>query len=149
MRPQSNVAMQFAFGRNPEPGPPVAGRPDSGVVRSSPDGRRESVLPNSGRCMVGPTAGTTVLPRSLGRGSSGRHRNGSDAAMLPGEFHDAPSTVPLLDVGERQRCYLRPAEWRSESQFPVRTPMDFAPFTRRIPSAIAGASNPLSATPHG
>ena len=33
----------------------------------------------------------------------------------------------------------------TESQFPVRTPTDFAPLTRVMPAASSGASNPLSA----
>src|ERR1039458_1013676 len=33
----------------------------------------------------------------------------------------------------------------TDSQFPVRTPIDFAPFTRVMPAASSGASSPLSA----
>ena len=33
----------------------------------------------------------------------------------------------------------------SDSQFPVRTPIDLALFTQAIPAASSGASNPLSA----
>jgi len=35
--------------------------------------------------------------------------------------------------------------WRTVSQFPRRTPLDATPFTRVIPLANSGASNPLSA----
>jgi hypothetical protein len=33
---------------------------------------------------------------------------------------------------------------RSDSQFPARTPIDFALFTRAMPAASSGASSPLS-----
>src|SRR5579862_192727 len=39
-----------------------------------------------------------------------RHRCGTDAAMFTDEIDDAPAAVPLLDMGERDRRYLRASE---------------------------------------
>jgi hypothetical protein len=43
-----------------------------------------------------------------------RHRNGAHAAMLANEIDDAPATVALLDMGERERGYLRSLESTAE-----------------------------------
>ena len=94
--------------------------------------------------------------------------------MLADEVHDAPAVIALLDVLQRKRRRLRPAQpaaqqgsqhravaqplfvdmsgafksvcaCRTDSQFPTRTPFGLAPFTRVIPAANSGASRPLSA----
>src|SRR2546425_7252312 len=36
----------------------------------------------------------------------GRHWNSADAAMLTHEVNDAPATIALLDVSERERSHL-------------------------------------------
>jgi hypothetical protein len=56
------------------------------------------------------------------------HRPVSEALLMPtsGAFSNACASL-------------------SDSQFPTRTPMDLAPFTRAMPAASSGASSPLSA----
>ncbi|HXP87798.1 MAG TPA: hypothetical protein VN841_23905 [Bryobacteraceae bacterium] len=40
----------------------------------------------------------------------GRHRSRADATVLPHEIHNAPAAIALLDVGKRERGYLRAPE---------------------------------------
>src|ERR1700687_1972611 len=44
----------------------------------------------------------------------GRHRRRAHAAMLSPQIDDAPATITLLDVCERERGYLRSSETATE-----------------------------------
>jgi hypothetical protein len=90
------------------------------------------------------------------------HWRSPNAAVLPDEIHDAPASVALLDVGERERRHFRASETapenncengainsacacRCDNQFPTRMPIGLTLFTRLMFCANSGASSPLSA----
>src|ERR1017187_5006513 len=43
-----------------------------------------------------------------------RHRHRADAPVLPVQIHDAPPSIPLLDVAHGKRCHFGPAHPATE-----------------------------------
>lgn len=103
---------------------PVPGR--SECARPCPPGRR---LPNAP-----PVAGCSRFSVRLPHAGVGRI-----PAATPGlPCHGGPSDSQRLAPGAARLC-------SAVNQFPSRTPMRLAPFTRRMPAAKSGLRSPVSA----
>src|ERR1017187_8331754 len=97
-------------------------------------------------------------------------RDGTNMPPLANQIHHGPVLLALLDITNLEFGYLSPTQAASEqycqncsitlafqrllvgrrhsstvSQLPSRTPSFLAPFTRWMPAASSGLSNPLSA----
>jgi len=87
-----------------------------------------------------PTVASTVNPPehrpSLSAATSDRRKARSRAARRGWRGRVSPSVV-VMSGAFRSACACF-----SDSQFPARTPMDLALFTRAMPAARSGASGP-------